>query len=146
MTLFLCLYCIAAINRGLILFHGSVSDPLPDLSEGDGTSPPNYTDDAFTFNYKTPVGMTPHLTQLDSPHGPPMEESISFAVVVWRKVLKRQLLSIETKTNVLAEILQSGPALYEPLLPFNDTLTDTLMATSLKPCTCLPENRQVIRR
>ena len=58
-----------------------------------------------------------HLRELDSPLGPPMEESASFAVVVRRaaKVLELQLTSIETKTNVFMETLQPGPATSEPL-------------------------------
>lgn len=62
--------------------------------------------------------------------------------------LKLQLPTMEAKTVVLIEVLQPvhpGQTSSEPLLPFNEALTDTLMGTWSKTCSYVQVSRQIAR-
>ena len=58
-----------------------------------------------------------------------MEESSSFATVVRRaaEVLDLQQSSVETEATVLTEVLQPRHVGSDPLLPFNEALSDILL-------------------
>ena len=72
------------------------------------------------------MAWTPPQIKAFSPPGPATEESSSFATVVMQaaEVLDLNLPTVETKTTILTEVLQLSTEGSEPLLTFNDTLTD----------------------
>ena len=84
-------------------------------------------------------------TGLVSPPTMAIEEAVSFGMVVRMaaEVLDLQLPSIEVKANVLTEVLQTGISHTEPLLPFNEDLTDILLGAWAKPCTSIPLHRAI---
>ena len=50
------------------------------------------------------------------------------------------------KQTILTEVLQPSHKGFEPLLPFNDTLSNILLGTWAKPCTGPPVTRPICRR
>lgn len=76
-----------------------------------------------------------------------MQEGASFVMVVRRaaEVMELQLPMVQVKANVLSELLQPGVSLSEPLLPFNEALTDVLLRSWVKPCTDTPMQRITAR-
>ena len=73
--------------------------------------------------------------------GPATEESPSFATVVRRAA---EILDLKLPTQeVLTEVLQVGQISSEPLLSFNQALTNTLLGTWAKPCSGPTVNCQI---
>ena len=62
------------------------------------------------------------------------------------EVLDLQLPSVEVKMNVLTEVFQTWVPHSEPLLPFNEDLSDILLGAWAKPCTATPVHRTIARR
>lgn len=61
------------------------------------------------------------------------------------EVLNLTLLSVGVMTNVLTAVLQPGLAPTQPLLPFNEALTDVLLGAWAKACTGTPVLRTIAR-
>ena len=76
---------------------------------------PHNADDGLYLDLQNASGLhTFPETELDSPLWSPTEESASFVVVVCRaaKMFELQLPTVETKANLLTEILQPGPSAF----------------------------------
>ncbi|KAJ1213128.1 hypothetical protein NDU88_000767 [Pleurodeles waltl] len=75
-------------------------------------------------------------------------EGATYSMVVSRaaEVLGLELPTVEVRSNLLTEVLQPGACTSEPLLPFNEALTDVLLGTWSRPNTGAPVNRTIARR
>ncbi|KAJ1206569.1 hypothetical protein NDU88_001972 [Pleurodeles waltl] len=87
-------------------------------------------------------------TGMLSPRTVATEEGTSYFMVVQRaaEVLDLELSSVKVSPDILTNVLQPGYSTSEPLLPFNEALTDVLLGTWSRPITGAPVNRTIARR
>ncbi|KAJ1114675.1 hypothetical protein NDU88_002910 [Pleurodeles waltl] len=80
-----------------------------------------------------------------SPPTPATEERASYSMVVRREAefLGLELPLVAVRSNHLTEVLQPGASSSEPLLPFNETLSDVMLRTWPKPITEAPVKRTI---
>ncbi|KAJ1194675.1 hypothetical protein NDU88_003961 [Pleurodeles waltl] len=83
-----------------------------------------------------------------SPEWDITEEATSFHTVVRKaaELLDLPLSVAEVKTNLLTEVLHPSASSADPLLPFNEALTEPILDLCRKPVTTPAVNRAVARR